>query len=154
MTEEIKRNCHTDTSGPPAGSMPVVKTNREETSTTSLKTANDDDGNQIPSGGLQSDGSHPKYGRKCLKIGTWNVRTLYKQGNLDNLVKEASELDTDILGISETRWIDDGVIKKNGFELHHAFREGKRGGGSAILYKSHLTIKEGEASATEYSSFE
>ena len=45
-------------------------------------------------------------------------------------------------------------IKKSGYEIHHAFREKKRGGGAAIIYKMQLAVKEGECSSSEYSSFE
>ena len=45
-------------------------------------------------------------------------------------------------------------IKNAGYELHHAYREDKRGGGTAIMYKKKLMVKEGDASTSEYSSFE
>ena len=38
----------------------------------------------------------------------WNVRTLNKLGKFENLIAEATALDVDILGISETRMIGDG----------------------------------------------
>ena len=57
-------------------------------------------------------------------------------------------------------WFDSksGVFSKTirdvGYKLHHAHREQKRGGGVAILYKKHMSVKEGEASVSRYLSFE
>ena len=36
----------------------------------------------------------------------------------------------------------------------NTFRENKRGGGSAIIYKTGLSVKKGEASSSEFLSFE
>ena len=46
------------------------------------------------------------------------------------------------------------TIKDYGYEIHHAYREKKRGGGVAILYRMKMTVKEGEASTILYTSFE
>ena len=48
--------------------------------------------------------------KKFLRVGTWNVRTLYQAGKLDNLVKEMERLKVNVFGISETRWTDTGVF--------------------------------------------
>ena len=70
-----------------------------------------------------------------------------------------SDKDISIACITET-WFDskNGTftkrIKNAGFEIHHGYRENKRGGGSAIIYKRGLTVKHGAASTSEYLSFE
>ena len=46
------------------------------------------------------------------------------------------------------------MIRDAGYELHHAHRESKRGGGVAILYKKQLVLKKGEESCSKYTSFE
>ena len=46
------------------------------------------------------------------------------------------------------------TIKEHGYELYHAFRADKRGGGVAIMYKNQLSVKEGEKSTSKFSSFE
>ena len=46
------------------------------------------------------------------------------------------------------------TIKDTGYELHHAHRENKRGGGVVIMYKKHVCAKNGEASSSQYLSFE
>ena len=38
-----------------------------------------------------------------IKLATWNVRTLYQAGKLENLKQELQALDIEILGVCETR---------------------------------------------------
>jgi exonuclease III len=42
--------------------------------------------------------------KKRTRIGTWNVRTLYAVGKLEQAEREALRLKIDIIGISEARW--------------------------------------------------
>ena len=53
---------------------------------------------------LQTDVGCLKTKRQPLRIGTWNVRSLYATGKLDNAIKEAKDMNIDILGLSEIRW--------------------------------------------------
>ena len=48
--------------------------------------------------------------KKMLRIGTWNIRTLFKPGKYDNLAHEMKQMNLDILGVAETRWTNDGRI--------------------------------------------
>ena len=48
------------------------------------------------------------------KIATWNVRTLYQSGKLDQVLREFDNYGLDMLGISEMRWTGSGKIKKEG----------------------------------------
>ncbi|XKL61603.1 hypothetical protein PGB90_001436 [Kerria lacca] len=41
--------------------------------------------------------------RMRMQIGTWNVRSFYKAGKLDNLVQEMERMQIDILAICEHR---------------------------------------------------
>ena len=89
----------------------------------------------------------------------WNVWSVLSETKLNNLLQILEDNDVNIACITET-WFDSKTgtfseaIKRSGYKLHHAYREDKRGGGAAILYKKKLMIKYGDASATEYSSFE
>ena len=47
-----------------------------------------DEGNSNPQGRLTSDGVVLKTRDRCLKIGTWNIRTVYQPGKLENLIQE------------------------------------------------------------------
>ena len=39
-----------------------------------------------------------------INIGTWNVRTLNNEGNLDLLLKNMKSFNIKILGVAETHW--------------------------------------------------
>ena len=60
---------------------------------------------------------------------------------LMNFLQVIDDMDVEIACVNET-WFDqkEGVftkkIKDAGFEPHHAYRDGKRGRGVAIIYKS------------------
>ena len=85
--------------------------------------------------------------------------SILNENKLQNFLQVIDDMDVEIACVNET-WFDrkNGVftkkIKDAGFEPHHAYRDGKRGGGVAVLYKSELTVKEGNASTSEYESFE
>ena len=122
--------------GTPA-SDPIVKNNREEMTDPENRADLDDECDLNPVGRQHSDGVHLKTRKGNLRIGTWNVRTLYKAGKLDNLIKEAKQMKMDIMGIAETRWIEEGYIKKDDYILIYS------GGtqhvhGVGILLKSDL----------------
>ena len=50
-----------------------------------------------------------------LKIGTWNVRTLYKKGNFKNAQLGMTRLDIDMLGLCGVRWKGAGKITSNDY---------------------------------------
>ena len=72
-----------------------------------------------------------------LKVGTWNVRSLYQAGKLVNCTQEMSRLNIDILGVAETRWTDSGVIDG---EDHTIYFSGgrKHQHGVGVIVKKHL----------------
>ena len=45
-------------------------------------------------------------------------------------------------------------IKNSGYEIFHSYRDDKRGGGTAILYRRTLKIKQCKASTNAFLSFE
>ena len=45
---------------------------------------------------------------ESIRVGTWNVRTLYQCGALDNVKQEMRRLKINILGVSETKWTSKG----------------------------------------------
>ena len=93
------------------------------------------------------------------KLLLWNVHSIAKEEKLQNLLQIIDDRNVDIACITET-WFSSKkgkfskTIKDSGFDLNHTFRESKRGGGCAVLFKRNLTVKKGDASSTEFSSFE
>jgi hypothetical protein len=49
---------------------------------------------------------------KCLRLGTWNVLSLYKCGALRNLISIIQEYKIYILAIQEVRWIGQNILEK------------------------------------------
>ncbi len=57
---------------------------------------------------------HPAtvHNRDAIKIGSWNVRTLYQPGKLENVLKQVMDRsEVSILGVCETRWTRNGDMK-------------------------------------------
>ena len=48
-----------------------------------------------------------------MKIGTWNVRTMYQAGKLENIVLETKRMGIDIMGLAEVIWLQSGKIVCN-----------------------------------------
>ena len=44
-------------------------------------------------------------------IGFWNVRTMYEQGRVAQVIAEMKRYKLDILGVSESRWTKSGRMK-------------------------------------------
>ena len=49
--------------------------------------------------------------RKSMKIATWNVRTLYQEGKIENVIQEMNRMNLNIVGLAETRWTGAAVTK-------------------------------------------
>ena len=67
----------------------------------------------------------------CLRIGTWNVNTLYQAGKLNNVEREMKRLKLDILGVAEVRWTGADSIKlpEGGCFIYSGGQEHKHGVG-------------------------
>uniref|UniRef100_A0A8D8L8K4 Craniofacial development protein 2 n=1 Tax=Cacopsylla melanoneura TaxID=428564 RepID=A0A8D8L8K4_9HEMI len=66
-----------------------------------------------------------------VKIGTWNVQSMYQSGKLENTMKEMKRINISILGISEMRWTGSGkqfeqdhVIYYSGDDTQHKYGVG------------------------------
>jgi len=89
--------------GPPATKDQAVNKLREEERNKVEKKEADDDSGLKPSGGSGTDSPLFKTRKAPLKIGTWNVRTLFQAGKFDNLLLEMKDLNMDIMGVAESR---------------------------------------------------
>ena len=55
------------------------------------------------------------YNNSCVRrIATWNVRTMYQSGKMDNVLKEMKRLKINILGVCEVRWTQSVKITSDG----------------------------------------
>ena len=93
------------------------------------------------------------------KIIVWNVWSIMNEVKLNHVLQVFEDNEIDIGCVTET-WFDaqkgkfTATIKEAGYKIMHSHREDKRGGGTAILYKSNLKVKPGKASSTKYQSLE
>jgi len=55
-----------------------------------------------------------RWKKNTTYIATWNVRTLFQKGKLDNVVMEMNIMKLKILGFAEMRWNGTGCFKKDG----------------------------------------
>jgi exonuclease III len=44
-----------------------------------------------------------------MRVGTWNVRSMYRAGSLRAVVEEISKYKLDLVGMQEVRWSGDGT---------------------------------------------
>lgn len=66
-----------------------------------------------------------KFGRKSsIKIGTWNVRSMFQPGKIHNTIQEMKRLNISILGISEMRWPQSGKCTIDGYTIFYAGEDG------------------------------
>ena len=73
------------------------------------------DGGEKYATGTRQDNIPSKIrGRSNITIGTWNVRTLHAVGTFEELEHAMERYHWNILGLSETRWKNQGEITTNG----------------------------------------
>ena len=108
-------------------------TNREEEADPVASNAMDEKGDSHPFGQSPLEGVVMKTWGKLLNISTWNVRTLYQPGKLDNLIQELNHMKLDIMRIAETRWTDTGKIVKDDYTMIYSDGEDHKNGVGIIL---------------------
>ena len=60
--------------------------------------------------------------RKPLRLGTWNVRSLYRPGYARTLVEEIMRYRMDITALQEIRWTGEGNCTINGYKIIYSAR--------------------------------
>ena len=58
--------------------------------------------------------------KKDLRIGTWNVLSLYRPGALKVLEDQLSIYAVDILAIQEIRWLGTGTMENNNYNIYYS----------------------------------
>lgn len=76
-----------------------------------------------------------------IKLGTWNVTSMYKAGKSQNIAQEMERLNIDILGISETRWPSSGKcqIGKHHMIYYSGSNDTQHRNGVAVMVRKNLT---------------
>ena len=50
-----------------------------------------------------------------MKIGTWNVRSLYRSGSLKAAARELARYKLDVVGVQEVRWDKGGTVREGDY---------------------------------------
>ena len=95
--------------------------------------AMDEKGDSNPFGWPPLEGVEMKTWRKLLNVTTWNARTLYQPGKLDNLIQELNHMKIDIMGIVEARWTDIRKIVKDDYTMIYSGGEDHKNGVGMML---------------------
>jgi hypothetical protein len=78
-----------------------------------------------------------------MRVGCWNVRTLYRTGKIAQIVKEFDNYNLDILGISDAKWT--GIGKRRLASGHTSIFSGRshdqHSEGVALLLKRKALIE-------------
>jgi hypothetical protein len=53
-----------------------------------------------------------------MRLGTWNIRGLYRAGFLMIVLKELSRHNLDLMGVQEVRWGGGGKLHQNSNSIH------------------------------------
>ena len=64
---------------------------------------------RIPGGGVFLGETSSRI-RREMKLGTWNVRSLYRAGSLKAVVRELARYKLDVVGVQEVRWDKEGTV--------------------------------------------
>ena len=71
-----------------------------------------------------------------IKIATWNVRSLYRTGKLDNVRNEMKRMKVNVMGLCDVRWVGAGVMKIEDDTLIHSGGEKHERGVGVLIDKS------------------
>ena len=54
-----------------------------------------------------------------MRIGTWNVRSLYRVGSLKAAVRELAKYKSDVVGVQEVRWDKGGTVRAGDYDFFY-----------------------------------
>ena len=73
--------------------------------------------------------------KHTLRVGAWNVGTMYEPSKSAQVIKEMTRYRLDILGVSESRWIGSGrQVTQNGSVILYSGHESKHVNGVAFIF--------------------
>jgi len=52
-----------------------------------------------------------------MKLGTWNVRSLYRAGSLKEVARELGRYKLDVVGVQEVRWDKGGIVSEGDYDF-------------------------------------
>jgi len=64
-------------------------------------------------------GEAPHRIQREMKLGTWNVRSLYKAGSLKAAARELARYKLDVVGVQEVRWEKGGTVRAGDYNFFY-----------------------------------
>jgi len=52
-----------------------------------------------------------------MKLGTWNVRSLYRAGSLKTAARELAKYTLDVVGVQEVRWDKGDTVRTGDYDF-------------------------------------
>ena len=74
-----------------------------------------------------------------IKVGTWNVRSLYRPGAFQLLVGEVERYGVEVVALQETRWTGEGSLNAGSYTLHYGGSETHSFGVGVMINKKILS---------------
>ena len=109
---------------------------REEAPVSMASRSADDENDSNPPGRSSSESAFLKTRGRCLKIGPWNVRTLYQPGKFEKLIQKMQNVNLDILAIAETHWTEEGKIIQENHTMIYSGGQKHRNGVGIVMKNS------------------
>ena len=103
---------------------------------------------QHPAVDVTGDGSKIQCFKEQYYVGTWNVRFM-NQGKLEVVKQEMARVNTDVLGISELKWIGMGEFNSDDHYIYYCGQESLRRNGVAIIVKKRVQYLDAISKMTE-----
>ena len=69
-----------------------------------------------------------------MKLGTWNVRSLYRAGPLKAAARELVRYKLDVVGLQEVRWEKEGTVRTGDYDFLYAKGNENHQFGTGFLY--------------------
>jgi len=69
------------------------------------------------SGGGVFPGKASRSRQRGMKIGTWNIRSLYRAGSLKAAARELVRYKLDVVGVQEVRWDKGGTVRARDYDF-------------------------------------
>jgi exonuclease III len=76
--------------------------------------------------------------KKELRIGTWNVLTLYKGGALKQLENVLQDYKVDIIALQEIRWIRQRILEMMNCSVYYCCQKSKHEFGCGFVVNSKI----------------
>jgi len=68
-------------------------------------------------GVFPGEASHSK--QRGMKMGTWNIRSLYRAGSLKAAARELMRYKLDVVGVQEVRWDKGGTVGAGDYDFFY-----------------------------------